>query len=183
MKTQLEKLSEVIGQRGGVLLEGSHGDCSEGLCILEAVNLAKSGKATDSPIEAGMPDLRPLNDAPWSSDAERTKHCLPVALALWDWANWSAERKQAFAERLALATVRETLADMLDSRGLDSTACRAATTLGEAESADDAAYYAAYYAADAAYYAYYADHYAAADAVLATACAIWVLCAEETAGL
>jgi hypothetical protein len=141
-----------------------------------------------------MPDLRPLNDAKWSSDALRTQHCLPVALALWLWSDWSDARQQAFAERLAIATVREILADMLDACGLDSTACRAVTTLSEAESAARAARAAAAaaaadadaaraaYAARAAASARAADASArAADATLIKACAIWVRCAAETA--
>lgn len=201
-----EQLQTVLSSRGGVLLSGDHGDCEDGCCLLEAVNLARHGEATDSPKKAGMPDLRPLNDARWSTNALRTKHCLPVALALWDWSAWSVARRLAFAERLAIATVRETFSDMLDAIGLDSSQCRAADTLDSAVDAAARAVRAAYayaydYAAAAANAARYAARYAAtanataaataaaavarsaADATLIKACGIWVRCADETEGL
>lgn len=191
--TPIEQLTEIIAGRGGVLHVGAHGACDDACCLIEAVNLARGNGGTDSPDTAGMPDLRRLNDASWSSGALRTEHCVPVAVALWDWSAWSSERRTAFTRALALATVRETLADLLDMDGRPDHAarCRSTGTLTDACAAAYAASaYAACAAADdacaaasAAYAACAASAAAAADRLLIGACAIWVRCATETEGL
>jgi hypothetical protein len=98
-------IATVESRFGGVLTKGSHAPDGHA-CLLEAVSIARGLDWTDEPSIVRMPDLRGLNDAPWSSDEVRTKHLLPVGVALYDWAEWSAERRQEFAKRVAEQTIR-----------------------------------------------------------------------------
>jgi hypothetical protein len=98
-------IATVESRFGGVLTSGSH-EPDGHACLLEAVSIARGLDWTDDPSIVRMPDLRGLNDAPWSSDEVRTKHLLPVGVALYDWAEWSEERRQEFAKRVAEQTIR-----------------------------------------------------------------------------
>jgi hypothetical protein len=51
---------------GGVLHSGKH--APDGIaCALEVASIARGLTWTDAPRRVGLPDLRPLNDARWSS--------------------------------------------------------------------------------------------------------------------
>jgi hypothetical protein len=173
-----------------------------GCCVaaLEAATVARCGKKrwSASPSLAGLPDLRPLNDA-FRDDAARTEHLVPVVLALWDWAEWPAGRRVDWARGVALRTIRQVLPIVLRARGLvaDAEACERAETLDQARAAArDAAVAAAvvfardaadaaavvFAAASAASVAFVSVVFAAAFAaaaadarheVLALACRIW----------
>lgn len=90
-----------------VLTNGGHQpeDCQ--YCALECVSVARETKGdkgnfkrknlrrfTDHPESVGMPDIRDLNDATWSSDKARTEAMLPMMAALSDWGRWSKERQR-----------------------------------------------------------------------------------------
>ena len=87
---------------GGILTKGVH--APEGAaCLNEALNAALGLPWSDDPHDG--PDLRSPNDAPWSSDEQRTEHMLSIGVAvLWDWSSWSSERLASFAHRVAEAT-------------------------------------------------------------------------------
>jgi len=105
MTTATHPLVAVVRDRfGGVLSHGAH-QPDGAACINEAVNAARGRPWSDDPGE--WPDLRDLNDAPWSSATARTEHLLPVGVALWDWPDWSPERRAGFARRTAERTGRE----------------------------------------------------------------------------
>jgi hypothetical protein len=91
---------------GGKLMKGAHTPNGKA-CVHEAINVFEGRKWSDSPGE--RIDLRGVNDASWSTDELRTEHMLRVALAVWDWPNWSTERRQAFARRVASETIRRVL--------------------------------------------------------------------------
>ncbi|MGH7187179.1 MAG: hypothetical protein ACREIB_12995, partial [Pseudomonadota bacterium] len=91
---------------GGKLTEGAHSP-DGAACLHEAWNVA-SGYGWDDDAH-GRPDLRGLNDVPWSSDEARTQALLPVAVALWDFERWSDDRKRAWARRVASETIRRVL--------------------------------------------------------------------------
>ena len=78
----------------GVLYVGAHNPKSGQYCALECKSLADAvarGDAdvyanfTDQPQKLGMPDIRPLNDAWWSSEVTRTEAMLPLIAAYSDW--------------------------------------------------------------------------------------------------
>ena len=172
-------LHEVIDARfGGVLRHGKHEEDGQA-CALEAVSVARGVKWTDAPRLVGMPDLRPINDGRWSSDEARTEALVPVLIALWDWPDWSDARRQAWAERIVLRTVREVLPLAMTRWPEHAAACVAAETLQQAKAGAGAAAAAvagvAAVAADAAE-ARAADAAARAESVLRLACRIW---AEE----
>jgi hypothetical protein len=116
--------TETLSSRfGGVLRHGKHAEDGEA-CALEAASVARGRRWSDKPGLAGLPDLRPLNDARWPDDATRTEHMLPVVLALWDWAEWKPARRKAWAKRVAERTIREVLPIALRAAGLDAEAER-----------------------------------------------------------
>ena len=147
---------------GGVLTHGAHTP-DGAACALEAVSVARGITWTDKPASTRMPDLRPLNDAPWPSDKARTIAMTPLVIALWDWADWTDDRRQRWAENVALHTIREILPLVLSLWPEHAAACRAATTLTAAARAADAA----------------AD--AGATNILRMACRIWIDAVKETA--
>jgi len=178
---------EFVGTRfNGTLKAGVHEPNGQA-CILEARNVALNNKWTDAPGD--FVDLRALNDAPWSSDAVRTKHILRVATALWDWPTWTDERKQKWAKTVAERTIREILPIAFRAFGMNEEADRCEREGSEAAARDaasyaarDAASYAARVAASTARYAARSDASdAASDAVLILACNIWCESAEVTA--
>jgi hypothetical protein len=196
---------EILARRfGGVLSKGKH--APDGVaCALEVASIARGFKWTDQPTRVGLPDLRPLNDARWSSDAARTAGLVPVVEALWDWASWPEARRVAWAQYVAIATVRDIVSEVVSEP--HASACRRVTTCAEARAAAyaadaAAAAYAAAAAnadaaadANAAYAAANADaaadaaaravaravaYVAASDRLLTRACAIWIEAAEHT---
>ncbi len=97
-------IATVESRFGGIITKGSHTP-DGAACLHEALNIARGEEWSDNP--GGIPDLRSLNDAPWSSDALRTKHMLAVGVAvLWPWPEWSPERRTAFARYTAEHTIR-----------------------------------------------------------------------------
>lgn len=153
----------------GLLKRGKHRPDGEA-CALEAASVARGNEWSDVPAAAGLPDIRPLNDAGWSSDEARTRAMRPLVKALWGWPEWSEKKRVAWARRVALRTVREVLPIALDAAGLrrDAQACRAARTLRSAAAAANAAA-APSGAAAAAYSADAAESAAAARAAAAAA--------------
>jgi hypothetical protein len=159
----------------GKLLIGSHTPDGEA-CALEVASIARGLTWTDNPETVGLPDLRPLNDAPWSSDAERTKNLVPVVLAYWDWGEWSDAKRREIMTRVAEQTIRQVLPIALRAAGLEAEAkrCGAEGSESAAARAADAAESAAWSVARAAESA----ARAADDQVLILACRIWIEAAE-----
>jgi hypothetical protein len=114
MKSAFER---VLEERFGVLKYKGHDEGGEG-CAMEVASVARGVEWTDDPGRVDLPDLRPLNDARWSSDEARTKNVVPVVVALWDWPEWGAERRQRFVLRLAELTIRRVLPVALRAMGL-----------------------------------------------------------------
>jgi hypothetical protein len=150
---------------GGVLRTGSH-DPDGQACALEAASVARGAKWSDEPEIAKLPDLRPINDARWESDAQRTEHLVPVILAFWNWPRWGEKRKRAIFARIVERTIREILPPMLRLQSLDAEADRCETE-GSAAAAASAATSAA--TSTSAYASAYASASASADAASADA--------------
>jgi hypothetical protein len=134
----VEQFRHVLQERfGGRLSAGCHRPDDGVACALEAAAVARGLPWTDNPSAVGLPDLRPLNDGPWSSDTARTEALVSVAEALWDWAEWTKAQRRAWCETVALRTVRELLPDLLRAFGLPehAAACAAAGTLPDARAA------------------------------------------------
>ncbi len=188
----------------GVLKTGSHKSDERAFCALELDNAIRGYDWSDQP--KGLPDLRSLNDARWSSDIVRTKHLLPVMSALSDWSLWSDNRKQKWASRVALSVTRDVLAfanlvspqPSSTPRSAPSAAWSAAlaaeaarSAVWSAASASSAAWSAAWSAASAALAAESAASAArsaaeaawSADSALIKACEIFIRHAEETEAL
>jgi hypothetical protein len=144
-------LIEVVeGRFGGKLTKGAHVE-NGAACFHEAVNVARGKPWSDDPH--GMPSLIGLNDAPWSSDDVRTKHMLPVGVALWDWADWAPERRVRFARYAAEHTIRTVLPMSLRAaaeRHPDAT-YKAALNAAATRCADEGTESAAWSAAESAW--------------------------------
>lgn len=157
-------LRAVIDARfGGVLTKGQHEPDGQA-CALEAAHAAVGDPWSDNP--GRWPDIRPLNDGPWSSDEARTKHMIPLMEAFWDWGDWPEARRIAVVTEIVIETVRTIIAELPGLPDGVRAACRSASTLEEAERMALAA--AAALAAEAA----------AANGVLVTACRIGVSAAK-----
>ena len=143
LKLTVEELRNVLATYGkGVLSSGGHGP-DEGLyCALECVSLARhNGRKnfTDSRELLGMPDIRPLNDAMWSSDQARTEALLPLIAALSDWSQWSTTRQHKWATIVAVETVRQIISRLTHLPDVVRKQCRQALDAGAAEAAMAAA--------------------------------------------
>ena len=198
MKLTIAQLQHVLDTYdNGVLSHGSHAPEDGAYCALEAVSLARNNgrdNFTDDPQTLGMPDLRCLNDARWSSDEVRTKALLPFISALSDWSSWSKARQQRWATLVAVRTVNRVVANLPRVSKELQNLCQKAATLVEAKeaaykvrdaaaaSAAYAAFYAAKAASEAAKAASYASEAAAAlsDSVLLTAVDIWLSAVSES---
>lgn len=112
---------EFVRSRFAVLSRGKHTN-KGGACVLEAVSAWRGVDWTDSPDMLDLPDLRPLNDAPWSDDVARTEAMIRLFESVRDWAEWSGERRLRFAERVITRTAREVLPAGLRALGLDNLA-------------------------------------------------------------
>ena len=146
----------------GVLMRGSHREGAGEFCALEFARAVKGLPWGDTPD--AFPDLRPLNDARWSSDQARTEALLPVLLALWDWHAWDSARRVRWARRVAILTVQRIVSELPTLPDDIRDRCRRAATMKEARiaAADADANADAYAATNAAAYA--ADAYAATNA-------------------
>ncbi len=119
----------------GILRHGAHEEGRE-FCALEFESRVRGRAWSDAPIT--LPDLRPLNDARWSSDEARTAALLPVMAALWEWTSWSAERRQAWVGRVVIATVNKIIAELPSLPDEIRVQCRAVTDIKAAEAAEAA---------------------------------------------
>jgi hypothetical protein len=151
----------------GVLSAGSHQPGDRAYCALECINALRGHDWTDAPDKAGMPDVRPINDGPWSSSKRRTDAMLPMLAALSDWAAWKQDEQRRWAEHVALRTVRELISELSALPDKVRQPCRQAATLAAAEAAATTAANAADAAAHAAADA--AAELAAAEAAATTA--------------
>lgn len=128
--TELQRL--LSEHDDGILRHGQHEEGRE-FCALEFESRVRGRAWSDAPIT--LPDLRPLNDARWSSDTARTAALLPVMAALWDWTSWSTERRQAWAERVVIATVNQIISELPSLPDEIRVRCRAATDITAARAA------------------------------------------------
>ena len=182
MPITVEELKQgLVEHDKGVLKHGAHRPEEREYCALEFVSIMRQdAQMNDTP--GHLPDLRPLNDASWSSDEERTEHMLPVLAALWDWETWTQKRRQAFATKLAIETVKQIVSQLPSIGSENRTRCLNVVTLACAAcaacaadaadaacAADAARTAAAAYAARAAAAAAYAAGAAAAAAAAARA--------------
>src|SRR5579859_5355762 len=121
----------------GVLKRGAHKHEDREYCALEFVAVMHDEPLNDKP--GHLPDIRPLNDARWSSDESRTAHMLPVLVALWDWATWTPTRKQQWASRVSIEVVRQIVSQLLGLTETIREECRAVSTVDAAARAARAA--------------------------------------------
>jgi hypothetical protein len=154
------------------------------MCIEAAICWALGEPHGENPSCVALPDRKfsiQLNDAPWSSNAVRAKHLLPLALAQL---NTAGADRTKWVQAVVLGTIQRILPLALDAAGLTerAQACRDSKTLEEgrkvaratAATANAAAYadanaaaaYAAYAANAAAAYAAYAARATKSDAPL-----------------
>jgi hypothetical protein len=166
LQAELDRLDD------GVLKQGAHQPGSRAFCALEFDAVVRGRAHSDAPLT--LPDLRPLNDALWSSDVVRTHHLLPVMAAYWEWAEWSEEKRQRVMGRVVVLTVQRVIAGLPYLSPEIVMRCQQATTLETAGAVADAAANAAaraaaYAAADAAAYAANIAAYAAARAAVRAA--------------
>lgn len=117
----MNSFADFVRTRYGVLKSGEHNPNGEA-CVLEARNAYLGRQWSDRPED--FPDIRPLNDAKWSTDTLRTAHMLAVVAALWAWPEWSIERRIAWCSRIAERTIREILPIALRAAGLEDAALR-----------------------------------------------------------
>src|SRR5690349_17608843 len=110
----------------GLLRHGSHAPGRK-FCALEFESQVRGREWSDRPIT--LPDLRPLNDAFGRNDKLRTHWMLRVMAALWDWSEWSEQKRQRWAERVAVETVRQIIAELPGLSDEIRKQCRAARTL------------------------------------------------------
>ena len=177
--TQEELQGWLDREDDGILRSGAHQAGSRQFCALEFDSVVRGRDWSDTPIT--LPDLRPLNDGPWRSDAARTAALLPVMVALWDWSTWTRARQRQWASSVALETVKQIIADLPGLPNPIRLQCQRATTLAEATAAAGAVgAAAAWWAARAAGAAARA---AAAETPLRVACQIWIDAAVATADL
>ena len=114
---------------GGRLARGTH-EADSVACPLEAAHAAVGDPWSDRPDK--WPDIRPLADAPWSSDQARTEAMVPVLVAYWDWAAWTPARQQAVMAQVVIETVRQLIAQLPELPEAVRDQCRAARTLPQA---------------------------------------------------
>ena len=157
---------QIVRERfGGRLAWGAH-EADSVACALEAAHAAMGDPWSDRPDR--WPDIRPLNDGPWSSDTARTEALVPLLIAYWDWAEWSVARRQRVMDCLVRLTVQQLIAELPGLPAPVVAQCRAAATVQEVKAAAEAASRAAAGAAWAGAGA------AAVDRMLRRACALWI---------
>ncbi len=143
--------AELATRDDGILRHGKHPEGRE-FCGIEFARDVRGLPWGDTPDV--LPDLRPLNDGPWSSDRARTAAVLPVIATLWNWSAWDPARRHRWATAVAIETVRQIIAELPSLPDPIRTQCQGADTLESAR--------------------------AAADQVLQRACAIWIAAAESS---
>src|SRR3990167_2669242 len=103
LQAELDRLDK------GLLQSGSHKPGRE-FCALEFESQVRGREWSDEPIT--LPDLRPLNDASWTSAESRTKNLLLVMSALWDWSNWTTVRRTAWVNEVVIETVKQIISGL-----------------------------------------------------------------------
>ena len=159
-----DTLERVIARYGDVLTAGSHPD-QRACCINEARAVCLGLEWTDNPTMVGLPDIRPLNDGPWSSDAARTAAMIRLATAYDQWATWPPAQQRAVITAVVIGTVQHVISALPSLSDQVRAHCREAQTLKAAEAAAMAAEAAAWSAAACA------AREAAMDAAMAVAMA------------
>lgn len=102
---------------GGLLKHGSHSPDGEA-CALEAASVARGNSWSQNPRSAGLPDLRELNDGPWSSDEARTRAIRQLVKALWTWPRWGEKRRGDWTRRVVLRFNRELSCALDEDEGI-----------------------------------------------------------------
>jgi len=121
----------------GILKTGKHKPGRE-FCALEFESQVRKREWSDKPIT--LPDLRPLNDAGWSSDKTRTEALLPVMVALWNWAEWSTTKQMEWVNIVRIETVKQIIGDLSTLPDNIKNKCRVVkTAAGAVEAAVEAA--------------------------------------------
>lgn len=169
MSITTDMIRGVLYYHGGTFAVGEHTseynrpDCP--LCVLEAVAACKVRqglltKITDDPEKVGLPDIRPLNDAKWTSRALATGHLLRLVEAYSGWTEWPLDRRMEIMRRVAVSTVQRIVSALPGLPEHVATQCREAGTLdaarrallaaaqAKASTATRAALHAAIYAAE-----------------------------------
>ena len=157
---ELQHLLDIMDD--GILRKGAHTAGEAEFCALEFESQVRGRDWSDKPLT--LPDLRPLNDANWSSDKTRTAGLLPVMSALWDYSTWSFVRRRQWLDYVVIQTTCRIVAEIpfFVRAGKEKPII---TTLKEAKRwATDAARAAAGAAAGAA----------EVDSILLLACKIWI---------
>ena len=136
----IDELQEFLNTHdAGVLLSGGHSPYLGKYCALEAVGQLRGIPWTDNPLDVGIPDMRCINDACWSSDAARTVAMLPMLAAVSRWATWTPEQKQQWVSCVVIQTVRQILSQTPSLPKSVCTQCQQVATLEDAKVAVDAA--------------------------------------------
>ena len=123
---------------GGVLRESDHKSGTGRANGLELLSVARGLTWTAAPEKVRCFDLSALNNIQVSPEA-RTKHMLAVLAAYDGSLDWSVERKQRVAERLAVLVVQRIVAGLPGLAASTRKRCREARTLAEAATAASAA--------------------------------------------
>jgi len=135
----MSNLQDFIDQRfGGVLSKGSH-DPNGVACANEAESQYLGREWTDKPEKLRIFDLRVINDAPWSSDEQRTRHLVPLVDAMRGSRDWPVECQCRWADTVVVETVRQVIAELPKLDDQIRQQCREATTAEEARAAARAA--------------------------------------------
>jgi hypothetical protein len=155
---------------GGVIKSGKHNENGE-CCIFEYASVLKGISWTDLPQLIRCVDIRPLNDARWSSDELRTEWMIKVYDALEGSLDWPKDKLQTWITNVIISLVKEIISELPGLNIQIKKQCKVVTNLREAAGAARAvrtAYaataVAAAAAADAADAAYAATAVAAAAA-------------------
>jgi len=175
----IEEMQAILDELGGgVLKPGRHNSPAMGCCLHELASVCLDIDWTDDPDEIRCIDLRPLNDADWSTDELRTEWML-IVYSVWEHSlDWPPNILARRAKQVVLDVVRQIISELPDTAQESAdAAARAAADAAAAYAADAAAYAAARAAAQAARAA--ADAAERTDDVLITACRIWLEAAHQ----
>lgn len=128
----MNNLSEYVNQRfGGLLKPGSH-EPNGNACGLEALSQFKGIEWTDNPEKVQCFDIRAINDAPWSSNNQRTNSMLPLLEVIDESLNWSNYKKQIFIEYLFIETIRQVFTELPGLKKKIRKYCRNVETFNDA---------------------------------------------------
>jgi hypothetical protein len=138
-RTTPASLQRVLDKQfGGVLHESEHKQGSGRASGLELLSVARGAPWTSAPEKVRCFDLGPLNNIQVSPET-RAKHLLPVLSAYDGSLDWTVQRKQRVAERLAILTVQRIVSGLPGLSPACRKRCREVSTLAEAAKAASAA--------------------------------------------